>query len=87
MSDEIAYLRARYVEEEGLAKRAAFGWGADWTADGEGDYAHLSGDGSPRIAESEDVDVLTHAATWRSEERRVGKEYLRLCRSRWSPYH
>ena len=23
----------------------------------------------------------------RSEERRVGKECLRLCRSRWSPYH
>ena len=23
----------------------------------------------------------------RSEERRVGKESLRLCRSRWSPYH
>ena len=29
------------------------------------------------------------ALTWRSrsEERRVGKECLRLCRSRWSPYH
>ena len=27
-------------------------------------------------------------AVWqRSEERRVGKECLRLCRSRWSPYH
>ena len=25
--------------------------------------------------------------TMRSEERRVGKECLRLCRSRWSPYH
>ena len=25
--------------------------------------------------------------TDRSEERRVGKECLRLCRSRWSPYH
>ena len=25
--------------------------------------------------------------TFRSEERRVGKECLRLCRSRWSPYH
>ena len=25
--------------------------------------------------------------TRRSEERRVGKECLRLCRSRWSPYH
>ena len=28
------------------------------------------------------IDVNT-----RSEERRVGKECLRLCRSRWSPYH
>ena len=28
----------------------------------------------------------THANA-RSEERRVGKECLRLCRSRWSPYH
>ena len=27
------------------------------------------------------------AGTNRSEERRVGKECLRLCRSRWSPYH
>ena len=29
------------------------------------------------------VEQLEH----RSEERRVGKECLRLCRSRWSPYH
>ena len=27
------------------------------------------------------------ARSARSEERRVGKECLRLCRSRWSPYH
>ena len=26
-------------------------------------------------------------ATTRSEERRVGKECLTQCRSRWSPYH
>jgi DNA repair protein RecN (Recombination protein N) len=26
-------------------------------------------------------------ALGRSEERRVGKECRRLCRSRWSPYH
>ena len=33
--------------------------------------------------------TITSAATTtrRSEERRVGKECLRLCRSRWSPYH
>ena len=32
------------------------------------------------------VDDLIHYYP-RSEERRVGKECLRLCRSRWSPYH
>jgi NAD(P)-dependent dehydrogenase (short-subunit alcohol dehydrogenase family) len=31
------------------------------------------------------VDVW--AQSERSEERRVGKECRRLCRSRWSPYH
>ena len=29
----------------------------------------------------------TLGSSLRSEERRVGKECLRLCRSRWSPYH
>ena len=28
-----------------------------------------------------------YEAIIRSEERRVGKECFRLCRSRWSPYH
>ena len=32
-------------------------------------------------------DAPESAFHWRSEERRVGKECLRLCRSRWSPYH
>src|SRR3546814_8747828 len=31
--------------------------------------------------------VPTSAADPRSEERRVGKECVRTCRSRWSPYH
>ena len=31
--------------------------------------------------------VLPAEYITRSEERRVGKECLRLCRSRWSPYH
>ena len=30
---------------------------------------------------------LRKVKAYRSEERRVGKECLRLCRSRWSPYH
>src|SRR3546814_13996110 len=28
-----------------------------------------------------------YKVTQRSEERRVGKECVRTCRSRWSPYH
>jgi 3-hydroxyacyl-CoA dehydrogenase/3a,7a,12a-trihydroxy-5b-cholest-24-enoyl-CoA hydratase len=31
--------------------------------------------------------VVATALDARSEERRVGKECRRLCRSRWSPYH
>src|SRR3546814_13131824 len=30
---------------------------------------------------------LDEAAAFRSEERRVGKECVSTCRSRWSPYH
>ena len=33
------------------------------------------------------VEVMLNFIFCRSEERRVGKECLRLCRSRWSPYH
>src|SRR3546814_3806622 len=35
--------------------------------------------GTPRQSETEEAD--------RSEERRVGKECVSKCRSRWSPYH
>ena len=34
-----------------------------------------------------EVTVFLNYEKQRSEERRVGKECLRLCRSRWSPYH
>jgi signal transduction histidine kinase len=33
------------------------------------------------------INLLSNAVKFRSEERRVGKECRRLCRSRWSPYH
>ena len=35
----------------------------------------------------ERVQIFEGTVLKRSEERRVGKECLRLCRSRWSPYH
>ena len=45
------------------------------------------------LAVTENYTVTVHVdkngamVITRSEERRVGKECLRLCRSRWSPYH
>ena len=33
------------------------------------------------------IDSKISKVTKRSEERRVGKECLSVCRSRWSPYH
>ena len=41
---------------------------------------HQSGDETSSM-------LIVNGAYPRSEERRVGKECLRLCRSRWSPYH
>jgi hypothetical protein len=35
----------------------------------------------------EDIQAFLDSKCVRSEERRVGKECRRLCRSRWSPYH
>ena len=41
------------------------------------------------VEQGEFISVIgkSGAGKTRSEERRVGKECLRLCRSRWSPYH
>src|SRR3546814_20474065 len=33
------------------------------------------------------LDVADLVGSLRSEERRVGKEWVSTCRSRWSPYH
>ena len=40
-----------------------------------------------KIQETFNKDLAELKNKQRSEERRVGKECLRLCRSRWSPYH
>src|SRR3546814_14178634 len=44
----------------------------------EDDEAEERGDDDGDLADGDDV---------RSEERRVGKECVSTCRSRWSPYH
>jgi molecular chaperone DnaK len=44
-------------------------------------------DHSPQEVSAMILQKMKEAAEQRSEERRVGKECRRLCRSRWSPYH
>ena len=42
----------------------------------------------PKDVLKSETDIITElGGRFRSEERRVGKECVRLCRSRWSPYH
>src|SRR3546814_2944321 len=43
--------------------------------------------GPARLAELVDARDLKSRGRKRSEERRVGKECVSTCRSRWSPYH
>src|SRR3546814_11575800 len=43
---------------------------------------------APRIALPEAPEAIQRlAGEWRSEERRVGKEWVSTCRSWWSRYH
>src|SRR3546814_14393564 len=55
---------------------------------GMGRLAHAflaAGDDDAAVAVDDRLAAQRHGA--RSEERRVGKECVSTCRSRWSPYH
>src|SRR3546814_19709193 len=47
----------------------------------------ITEDGIANITDLDTGEVLLTQNVERSEERRVGKECVRKCRSRWSPYH
>src|SRR3546814_14878656 len=48
---------------------------------------HQSGTWTLGRAHSSGIGITLHVQSDRSEERRVGKEFVSTCRSRWSPYH
>src|SRR3546814_13156823 len=48
--------------------------------------AHVEGGLDPRVGVQRALEVAPDGHALRSEERRVGKECVRTCRSRWSPY-
>src|SRR3546814_11668951 len=47
----------------------------------------VDGDGTATQRLRDAVESFARRALQRSEERRVGKECVSTCRSRWSPYH
>src|SRR3546814_20280856 len=70
--------------------RQAFEWGRRAALDLPAVQAVAQGDRPPHhiLSSSLDEEVARRVAfLTRSEERRVGKECVSTCSSRWSPYH
>src|SRR3546814_13239278 len=65
----------------GLTALIALGMALTWRSNGVVSFAQADLGMAPVML----VHLLI--AAWSSEERRVGKECVSTCRSRWSPYH
>src|SRR3546814_17250474 len=83
--------RPRGSDEESRGSRCARDQRSTWKA--TWDHSHMAD--SPEVAHIVDLSLRIGemllssgaGAADRSEERRVGKECVSTCRSRWSPYH
>src|SRR3546814_1214619 len=58
-----------------------------WASDGAYDISDFAADLVEIAAATASKPALIGASLGRSEERRVGKECVSTCRSRWSAYH
>src|SRR3546814_4160989 len=54
---------------------------------GEGNEGDSDGQSERGVLGDQSLETGRHVIELRSEERRVGKEWVSTCRSRWSPYH
>src|SRR3546814_13946848 len=72
------------VERVGLAQRLAAARRAASVLPRRMAHKRVAGDGEIDILGQGDGKLVLRN---RSEERRVGKECVSTCRSRWSPYH
>ena len=70
------------ADRDGIRWPGVGRWGGDAAVTGR---AHVAGSAPSSWLCLFPLSI--HHERSRSEERRVGKECLRLCRSRWSPYH
>src|SRR3546814_13478996 len=83
---EMQTLQIRLPEVSILAN----GWGLGWSVDPESGTVGHTGRTSAYVMgvpAQGAVGAFIASTQSRSEERRVGKECVSTCRSRWSPYH
>jgi hypothetical protein len=64
-----------------------WGYRHDFYLDGESKRVHIGEGKRYHDRLLREISAQVNGMVTRSEERRVGKECRRLCRSRWSPYH
>src|SRR3546814_18374196 len=75
------------LRELALRQRCSDEWSVAWGCDWKKKRGRAAPPVLPRCDRSEAMFVTGIRRTARSEERRVGKEGVRTCRSRWPPYH
>src|SRR3546814_13223842 len=85
------HVKPRWVFGRGGAKQCTIGprTGCDHIGDGKGGrQAEIKRSVAELQVEIQQAGLAaSDALPCRSEERRVGKECVSTCRSRWSPYH
>ena len=93
LSDTIAFDKIVLHRADTVSRRVTLGTGVEqrvshgnairWLADNVDGWEHAA----KVVKKASTLDVMQLEIDVRSEERRVGKECSKQCRSRWSPYH
>src|SRR3546814_16204136 len=81
--DDLRQGAAQRMPEQGGGQRGMCGYCPESAGDPERQHAA----GEIQAGEQEQRKGCVEPVEVRSEERRVGKECVSTCRSRWSPYH
>src|SRR3546814_2922974 len=76
-----------YLAKTRLQQACDAGALAGRKAMGSGSWSTTKGDDAAKEMFQANFADAAYGSSARSEERRVGKECVSTCRSRWSPYH
>src|SRR3546814_14063982 len=86
-SSDVCSSDLRGRDDDRLHLHFALGKAHDDAGEAEAAFRHYAAGNAIRAGQLGYAAAETTAIVDRSEERRVGKECVSTCRSRWSPYH